>query len=500
MKQLIMDYTPYVTRVALVEDGELIEFAVERAMAKGIVGNIYKGKVENVLGGMKAAFVNIGLERNGFLYFGDSLVDSKRLHDEIPKKKYHYSAGDIVMCQAIKDQFGQKGARLTTDISLPGYFLVFLPTSVFLGVSRKIDNPKRREYLEQLVKTVCPQDCGFIIRSAADNASDEDIIAEAKRLVELWQKVQTDFVKTPEKGIVFEECTLFERALRDSFSFAVDKVVVNDAIVADAIKRMGTHEVELYAGERSIMSHFNLTSQINHLCDRKVQLENGAHIVIDKTEAFTVVDVNTGKYVGSTNLEDTVFRTNIAAAKCIAKQVRLRNISGIVVIDFIDMQLDEHREKVLEVLNDELKKDRLKTSTAGMTSLGLVELTRKKTRLPIDDFMLQPCAHCEGGFVISDAQVMFMLRDELIDYVLAHRHSNEFWVGLNKNIFNMVFDSGIYQRQAELIWKDKTIYLYPNDSIRRAKFVIDFRCPDDVEEFRVLTAYDERIGDVEGEE
>ncbi len=491
MKQLIIDYTPYVTRVALVEDGELIEFSVERAMAKGIVGNIYKGKVENVLGGMKAAFVNIGLERNGFLYFGDSLVDSKRLYDELPKKKYNYSAGDVVMCQAIKDQFGQKGARLTTDISLPGYFLVFLPTSSFLGVSRKIDNPKRREYLEQLVKTVCPKNCGFIIRSAADVASDDDILVEAQHLVELWQKVQEDYVKTPEKGVVFEECTLFERALRDSFYFSVDRVVVNDAIMADAIKRMGIYDVELYNGERSIMSHFNLTSQINHISDRKVQLENGAYIVIDKTEALTVIDVNTGRYVGSNNLEDTVFKTNVAAAKCIAKQIRLRNISGIVVVDFIDMQLQEHREKVMQVLNDELKKDRLKTSTVGMTPLGLVELTRKKTRLPIDEFMQKACTHCDGGYVTSDVQIMFMLRDELIDFLLSHRNSNEFWVGVNTGIFNMVFDSGIYQRQAELFWKDKTIYLYQSPTIRRSRFVIADKCPEDIEgECRILSAFD----------
>ncbi len=498
MKQLIMDYTPYVTRVALVEDGELIEFSVERALAKGIVGNIFKGKVENVLGGMKAAFVNIGLERNGFLYFGDSLVDSKRLHDELPKKKYNYSAGDVIMCQAIKDQFGQKGARLTTDISLPGYFLVFLPTSSFLGVSRKIDNEKRRDYLEHLVKTICPKGCGFIIRSAADTASDDDIILEAQHLVETWQKVQQDFVTAPEKSVVFEECTLFERALRDSFSFAVDKVVVNDGIIADAIKRMGNHNVELYAGERSIMSHFNLTTQINHLCDRKVQLENGAHIVIDKTEALTVIDVNTGKYVGSTNLEDTVFKTNLAAAKCIAKQIRLRNISGIVVIDFIDMQLEEHRQAVLQTLNEELKKDRLKTSTVGMTPLGLVELTRKKARLPIDEFMLKACTHCEGGYVTSDVQIMFRLRDELIDFVLAHRCSNEFWVGVNPNIFNMVFDSGMYQRQAELYWKDKTIYLYQNAAICRSKFVLSDKCPDGVgQECRILSAFDEHIFDEE---
>ncbi len=472
MKQLILDNTPFCTRAALVDDGELLEFSVEMASVCGIVGNIYKGRVENVLSGMKAAFVNIGLERNGFLYVGESLVDKERLHSVMPKKSEKLSAGDVIMCQVVKDQFGQKGARLTTDITLAGYYLVLLPNSNFIGVSRKIEDDERREYLEQLVKSVCPIGSGFIIRSAADKADDEDIIKDAGKLLSLWGKVLDEYRRAPEKSVVFEEATLFERALRDSFSEDIDKVIVNDALVANAlIGRVGKAQVEAYEGERNIMSYFGLSAQINHLCDRKVEMPNGAYIVIDKTEACTVIDVNTGKFVGDSDLEDTVFKTNMAAVECIARQLRLRNISGIVVIDFIDMYTEEHQSRVVEALRAALKHDRLKTTTVGMTPLGLVELTRKKTRLPIDDFMLQPCKSCGGGFVISDSQLAFMLRDELVDYMLASRRDTVY-VGVYTGLYYKVLQSEILKKHVMTSWKDKKIYLYADENLRRDRFVI----------------------------
>lgn len=488
MKQLILDYTPFCTRAALVEDGEMIDFAVEKASVRGIVGNIYKGKVENVLSGMKAAFVNVGLERNGFLYVGESLVDSNGLQNAMPKKCFNVSAGDIIMCQIVKEQFGQKGARLTTDITLPGYYLVLLPTSEFIGVSRKIENTKRREYLEQYVKSLCPKGMGCIIRSAADKANDDDLSTEIKRLECLWKKIEEDFSKAQEKTLVFEEASLFERALRDTFSEDIDKVVINDEMVAEKLKgKVGNASIEIYKGERNIMAYYNLSSQINHLCDHNVVMENGAYIVIDKTEALTVIDVNTGKYVGTDNLEDTVFKTNVLAAECIAKQLRLRNISGIVIIDFIDMQMQEHRDAVLETLKAALKHDRMKTSTVGMTSLGLVELTRKKTRLPVDDFMLQPCKNCAGGFVMSDSQLIFMLRDELVDFMIASK-SEEAYVGLHPDIYRTAIESNIMQRQISTVWRKKHIYIYADENIRREKFVIGAQSPQSLPANAVLLA------------
>lgn len=481
MKQLIMDYTPYVTRAALVEDGEMIAFSVEMAKYRGIVGNIYKGKVENVLSGMKAAFVNIGLEKNGFLYIGDSLVDNKGLENEMPAKVVHHSPGDIIMCQVVKDQFGTKGARLTTDVSIPGYYVVMIPDSSFLGVSRKIEDFKRREYLEELVKSVAPPNTGFIIRSAADKASDADIINEIGNLSMIWSDIQEAYKKAPEKSIVFEDASLFERAIRDTFAEKIDRIIVNDEKMAEAmVGRVGKAAIECYKGDRNIMAHYNLTSQINHICDRKVPIKNGGYLIIDKTEAFTVIDVNTGKFVGSKDLEDTVFNTNLCAADAIAKILRLRNISGIVVIDFIDMLDENHKTALLDRLSENLKKDNMKTTAVGITQLGLVELTRKKTRLPLDDFMLQPCAECGGGFVVSDAQLAFMLRDELVDYLLASKHKH-CYVGLHPAIFDVVFETGLLNRHINTSWKDKKVFLYKDPQVAREKFNVSFEKPSEFE-------------------
>lgn len=495
MKQLYLDYTPFCTRVAFVDSGQLVEFAVERASVRGIVGNIYKGKVENVLSGMKAAFVNIGLERNGFLYMGDTLVDSNRLQGKLPETPLNLSSGDIIMCQVVKDQFGTKGARLTTDISLPGYYLVLLPNSSFIGISRKIENVERREYLEQLVKSINLPNTGFIIRSAADKASDSDILSEASKLQSMWENIQEEYKKSNEKTLIFEDATLFERAIRDTFSEDVDKVVVNDKMVADALKgKVGKASIEVYSGERNIMSNFNLTNKINHICDRKIDLENGAYLVVDKTEALTVIDVNTGKFVGDKDLEDTVFKTNLAAAEAIAKHLRLRNISGIVVIDFIDMVVEEHQEAVIEKLKEELKKDRLKTTTVGMTALGLVELTRKKTSLPLDDFMLQPCKHCNGGYVVSDEQLAFMLRDSLMDF-LAGRKAKEVYVGVRQDVYDVVFESNILKSQIENAWKDKKIYFYILNDIARDHFEMSFEKPNgdkiQIKQLEIIKEHDE---------
>jgi len=488
VKQLILDCTPFCTRTALVEDGELLEFFVEMTGARGIVGNIYKGRVKNVLSGMKAAFVDIGLERNGFLYFGESLVDKSRLQSVMPARSAKLAPGDVIMCQVTKDQFGQKGARLTTDITLAGCYLVLVADSQFIGVSRKIENERRKEYLESLVKSICPENIGFIVRSAAEKANDEEIIEDAKSLLQLWEKVKKDYKTAPEKSVVFEEASLFERELRDTFSEDLDVVVVNDEnMAAKIVGSVGGARIEVYSGARNIMAHYGLSAQINHLCDRKVPLSNGAYIVIDKTEACTVIDVNTGKYVGTSDLEDTVFKTNLAAAECIAKQLRKRNIGGIVIIDFIDMTSEAHRQAVIDELKNALKKDRVKTSTVGMTSLGLVELTRKKTRLPIDNFMLQPQKGSMGGFEISDNQLAFLLRDELVDFMLAN-HSDTVYVGIYPGLYELITNSEILHKHIRTTWADTNLYFYSNEDLRRDRFLFGVRPPFPTpEDMRCLT-------------
>lgn len=467
MKQLLIDHNPYCVRAALCDDGALVDFSVERASVRGLVGNIYKGRVENVLSGMKAAFINIGLDRNGYLYTGESLVDGSRLTGGRQPAALNVSPGDVIMCQVTKDQFGMKGARLTTDVTLPGFYLVLLPCSGFLGVSRKITDAERRTYLEELIKSVCPPNMGFIIRSAADKAFDEDIKSEAARLIELWERIRRDYEKAEVKTRVFKEAELLERAIRDTFSEDIDSVVVNDASVAAQLNgKVGKAAIEVYSGERNIMMSYGVAEQINRLADRRVDLENGAYIIIDKAEALTVIDVNTGRFVGSKDLEDTVFRTNMLAAECIARQLRIRNISGIVIIDFIDMTEERHRTLVLEKLKQELKKDSMKTSAVAMTGLGLVELTRKKTRLPVDTFMLQPCRDCMGGFVASDAQLAFILRDELIEYSLKHEE-NTIIARVNPTLMDFIFESRIMSGEMKNVWKHRRIYFIPDAALGR---------------------------------
>lgn len=482
MKNLIIDYTPFCTRVALVEDGEMIEFSVERSSGKGIVGNVYKGRVENVICGMQASFVNIGQERNGFLFTGDEDGDQK----PVASKKRKVSPGDVIMCQAVKEPYAQKGARLTTDIALPGFFLVLMPTTDFIGVSRKIENPQRRDYLEKTARTLLPEGMGCIIRSAAEKTSDENIKNELDVLLERWEKIKADYARAGETELVFEEASMFERALRDTFGEDVQRIVVNDEGIAKRLeKKFEGLKCEVYSGKRNIMSHFGVASQINHICDRKVYLDGGAYIVIDRTEALTVIDVNTGGYIGTSHLEDTVFKTNLMAAKCIAKQLRLRNISGIVVIDFIDMQLDEHKQQVIATLRSALKNDRLKTSTVGMTPLGLVELTRKKSRLPLDDFMLEPCPNgC--GLRVSDSQLAFLLRDDLEEYV-CQNDCDEVYVRANPDTIDVVLESRILLPKARNEWKNKHIYFVADNAVDREKwFFSDKKSDGKAEYLRVL--------------
>ena len=471
MKKLIIDYTPFCTRAALVEDGEMIDFSVERSSGKGLVGNIYKGKVENVIGGMQACFVNIGQERNGFLYTGDGENGAKA------QTKKNVSAGDLIMCQVVKEPYGQKGARLTTEITLPGFYVVLMPVSDFIGISRKIEDPKRRAYLEKVLKALLPVGMGCIVRSAADKTGIGTIKAELDTLLERWDKIKKDYAAAREGDLVFEEASLLKRALRDTFNEDWDQVIVNDENVAKRLeKELNGLKCEVYTGAKNIMTHFGIAEQINHLCDRKVNIEGGAYIVIDKTEALTVVDVNTGSFVGTSHLEDTVFKTNLAAAECIARQLRIRNISGIVVIDFIDMVQPEHKQAVIEALRNALKKDRLKTSTVGMTPLGLVELTRKKSRLPLDEFMLEPCDKCVGGSRISDLQLAFMLRDALEEYV-AENGADAVYVVAHPDLVDVVFESDILAPRMQKDWKNKQIYFYTDKNLMREQWLFDKNKP-----------------------
>lgn len=473
MKKLLIDYTPGIVRVALVDGKNLEEFSVEYPSRMDIVGNVYKGKVENVLSGMKAAFVNIGLDRNGFLHVGESLVDAGRLNENRHPAPFNVSPGDVIMCQVVKDQFGTKGPRLTTEISLPGYFLVLLPGTNFVGVSRKISKGERRDYLEALAKSVCPPNTGFIIRSAADKASDDEIKEEMKSLVELWEKVLKTYRAASPQTLVFQEAELLERAIRDTLSDGIDKIIVNEpALVKLLENKVGEAKVEVYEGDRNIFRNYGVDGQINKLFERKVNLKSGGYLIIDKTEALTVIDVNTGKFVGGKDLEDTVYQTNLEGAEEIARQLRLRNIGGIVVIDFIDMTDKAHSKEVVEALKEHLKKDHKRTSSVEMTSLGLVELTRKKTSLPIEEFMLDRCAHCLDGHDVSSVQALLMMRGDLIDAVVRNKW-DKVQVRLNPDLVETLHNVDVLSKDKAGVLKDKKVYFLGDNSIHRIDYEIE---------------------------
>ena len=459
MKKLYIDHSPFFVRAALTEDGELAEFGVERATGRSRVGNIYKGKVENVLSGMHAAFVDIGLSRNGFLYIEPS---SRGL-----------SPGDIIMCQVAKDEHNLKGARLTTDITLPGSFVVLLPRGGVHGVSRKIDDEDARGRLEKLAAGLCPEGMGFIVRSAARCADEEDIAEEISSLVALWERVEADYAKAQPGMTVFREAQLIDRIVRDGYLDDAEEIVVNDRAVAEGMagKLGGKKKVSFYDGAENIFRHFGIDGQVDKLADRRAEFAGGAYLVIDRTEALTVIDVNTGRYVGAKDLEDTVYRTNLAACEEIARQLRVRNISGIVIVDFIDMSDESHRAEVLEKLRAELRKDKRKTTAVGMTGLGLVELTRKRTRRSADDFMLEACLGCTGGRVVSRAHLAIKLRDKMVDHWLKDR-TMSLIVRAHPDVCAEAAALGIMSHELAGIWRGRRIYLVPDPSLARDESVI----------------------------
>ncbi len=458
-------------RAALAEDGELIEFHTERDSSAKIVGNIYKGQIVNVLSGMQAAFVNIGLIKNAFLYVGDMLVESEDVPVDMAEKRLTLAEGDTVMIQVVKDQIGTKGARVTTDISLPGRLMVLMPSVNYVGVSKKITDEAARERLHGIVSRRKPADMGFVIRTAAEHATEEEIAADMAFLLESYRAIQQRYLTAKVAEIVHEEGDLVLRTLRDMFTEDVGQVYVNEPFVysevLSAVRKLSPlreNVVSLYEGSEEMFAHFGLLEQIEGLLERKVTLKNGAYLVIDKTEALTIIDINTGKYIGSTNLEETVYNTNLLAAAEIAKQIRLRNIGGIIICDFIDMISDAHRESLLAELGARLSRDRVRTALLGMTGLGLVEITRKKTRNEISSVLLQSCPYCGGdGSVHSADFVCFKLRAELFR-AFADASVRGAVLRVNPQVGDYIFKSRYFSEDMDSRWQGKLVYLVTEPS------------------------------------
>ncbi len=419
LKEIIISVSDEETRVAVLEDRIPVELYIERAVTQRLVGNIYKGRVENVLPGMQAAFVDIGLDKNAFLYVEDALPqNSDSLEGSGNGAATTANICDVlkqgqeIVVQITKEPIGTKGPRVTTHITLPGRYLVLMPGVDYIGISRRIDNEKERERLKELAARVKPKNMGVIVRTVAEGVDEEELLQDSNILSKMWRKIKNRNLHSPAPNLLHRDIELIQRIMRDTFTDDVDRLTINSRPeyekIMDFLDIIGTKfKAKIFLDEReNIFSDYNIDSELERALKRKVWLKCGGYIVIDQAEALTAIDVNTGKFVGTTSLEDTVLRTNLDAAVEIARQLRLRNIGGIIIIDFIDMQEEENQKQVLEALEKEIKKDKTKVNILGITQLGLVEMTRKKVRPNLSEVMQKTCPYCEGkGKVLSEETV-----------------------------------------------------------------------------------------------
>ena len=426
-EEILVNVTPQESRVAVVENGVLQEVFIERAHKRGLLGNIYKGKVSRVLPGMQAAFIDIGLERAAFLHASDILLPTPDNDDEIERTASITSLlreGQDVVVQVVKDPLGTKGARLTTHITIPSRYLVMLPQEVVSGVSSKIEDDDERQRLREIVNEFVAEDdnAGYIARTVAEGVSRDDLELDRNFLKRLWKSISEKIGKAGSGSIVYEDLALTMRTLRDMVNDEVEKIRVDsretynrltgfaNEFVPDMLGRL-----EYYPGERPIFDLYSVEDEIQKALERKVQLKSGGYLIIDQTEAMTTIDVNTGAYVGHRNLEETIFKTNLEAAQAISRQLRLRNLGGIIIIDFIDMTTAEHRQQVLKSLERALEKDHAKSHITEVSNLGLVEMTRKRTRESLGHILCEPCPTCGGrGSLKTPETVCYEIFREII--------------------------------------------------------------------------------------
>lgn len=426
--ELLVNITPSETRVAYIDGGILQEIHIEREAKRGIVGNIYKGRVSRVLPGMQAAFVDIGLDKTAFLHASDIMPHTECVAGDEQKNFNVRDIAELVrqgqdlMVQVVKDPLGTKGARLTTDITLPSRYLVLMPGAAHVGVSQRIESEAERERLKKTVAAYCDEQGGFIIRTAAEGIGEEELSADAAFLKRLWTKVQERKKRNITKYKLYGEMALAQRVLRDFAGAALDKIRVDSKLTYDLLVEFTreyipemTDKLELYTGKQPIFDLYDVENEIQRSLERKVELKSGGYLIIDQTEAMTTVDINTGAFVGHRNLEETIFNTNIEATQAIARQLRMRNLGGIIIIDFIDMSNEDHRRRVLHSLEQALSKDRVKTSINGFSQLGLVEMTRKRTRESIEHVLCHECPTCRGrGTVKSVETVCYEILREIV--------------------------------------------------------------------------------------
>ena len=428
-QDILVNWSPQETRVAVVEFGAVQELHVERTLERGLVGNVYLGKVSRVLPGMQSAFIDIGLDKAAFLHVAD--VWQKHAEGEaaaartgqplVPIEKQVFE-GRAIMVQVIKDPMGTKGARLSTQISIAGRHLVFLPQDDHIGVSQKIPSDQRDALRQRVQALVGTAGGGFILRTNAEDSSDEELQEDIAYLRKTWACIKEASLRLPPTSILHQDLTLLQRVLRDLVGEATQSIRIDSQEQFAKLQNFGlefmpkaAERLQLYKGERPIFDLYAIDEEIAKALGRRVDLKSGGYLIIDQTEALTTVDVNTGGYVGARNFEDTIFKTNLEAAQAIARQLRLRNLGGIIIADFIDMARAEHQDAVLGEFRKQLARDRVKTMAGGFSSLGLLEMTRKRTRESLAHMLCEPCPSCQGkGIVKTPRSVVYDILREIL--------------------------------------------------------------------------------------
>jgi ribonuclease G len=419
-QDILINWSPQETRMAVVEHGAVQELQVERSLERGLVGNVYLGKVARVLPGMQSAFIDIGLDKAAFLHVADLMSSINSRHADSdgaipaataqPIEKQLFE-GQAVMVQVLKDPIGTKGARLTAQISIAGRLLVFLPQDNHIGVSQKIPARQRDDLRQRMQVLAGDLGGGFILRTNGEDALDAELAEDIAYLRKAWRRIKDASLRLPPASVLHQDLNLLQRVLRDVVVEGTQTIRIDSREQFEELRSFAAEfmpatlpKLQLYSGERPIFDLFNIDEDIARALGRRVDLKSGGYLIIDQTEALTTVDVNTGGFVGARNFDDTIFKTNLEASQAIARQLRLRNLGGIVIVDFIDMLKENHREAVLTEFQKQLARDRIKTTVNGFSALGLLEMTRKRTRESLAHQLCEPCAACMGKGVVKTAR------------------------------------------------------------------------------------------------
>ncbi len=495
-KEILISREINETRLAILEDGKLEEFFIERADAFRMFGNIYKGVVKSVVPGIGAAFVDLGTQKDGFLYVSDALeaplgldpafedveFEEKRERRGFLKIEDVVKVGQEVIVQIVKEPIRSKGPRLTTHFAIPARYLVMMPGDEKIGISRRIDSRSERDRIRQFFDEIqCPEDIGFIVRTAGEGKDKKDFSRDVKYLSAIWQKIKVENQKKPAPCILHQELDLVERTIRDFYTEDVHRICVDSKELYLRVKRFLSLylpgvpvTLDWHKGHNSLFERYNIEKEIDRTFHKKVYLRSGGHIIIEQTEGLVAIDVNTGKFTGHHNLEETVYRTNLEAAQEIARQVRLRDMGGIVIIDFIDMEMPEHRRHLYRLFRDAVRRDRAKTNILQMSELGLVEMTRQRIRPSLESAVYDSCPYCEGKGIVKSVTTMTIHAIKELRKALNHSKDKVINVYLHPDVAERLLTKE-HQSMKELEQRTRShIYVMSDPGLHREDMNITF--------------------------